>query len=478
MLALGLALPHTAALGMARKGHVSRQTTSPRMQMPPPIPVPTAKGTAGNGVQNAVEPNRQGSMINQRMGAGSFDSPEAVTAWLRKHGVDPAAAGWGRPGTKSVGNLFTEIELGETELEAFGSSSSGAPSGVRRRCTVVKVGVSRPGVPSEVLVEKEQVFADGTRKCRGRPLSEKVLPLEEPLEAARRGVVEELGPALGPEGEASIDLNESSLESWVEISDSRSYPCLPTRYLLHSVTATVDTLPAGAFTTLEICAEATLAAAKKSTLQSRRRRRPLKPVSKRRQYEAAAQAQAQAVAAVQQQQQKEQIADILPAAAAPGLDPDYDESSMEVLSKSGRPLLLPDQLLHVWEWVPASQLLSGHKWRPRGVSNPEQNAQRDAEAERAFHEEAASALIELGLDIDDFDLDAAYDDRFAFDEQSFELDESYASDATDGTRAAAMSEDTGGCVMYVDPEGRYRVVCSNLDLDEPDDRMRRRRRSP
>ena len=118
--------------------------------------------------------------------------------------------------------------LGGAELEAL------APAAVARQWRPQAMhggekGVSRPGVPSEVLVEKEQVFADGTRKCRGRPLSEKVLPLEEPLETARRGVVEELGlEALGPEGEASIDLNEPP--SWVEISDSRSYLSASHRY--------------------------------------------------------------------------------------------------------------------------------------------------------------------------------------------------------------------------------------------------------
>ena len=35
--------------------------------------------------------------------------------------------------------------------------------------------------------------------------------------------------------------------------------------------------------------------------------------------------------------------------------------------------------------------------------------------------------------------------------------------ASERARAAAMSEDTGGCVMFVDPKGTYSIVCNGVD---------------
>ena len=458
-------------LGMAGAGGRPRIRAVPAMQLPPAEVAVTpqeplhAARVAEEG-RPLSEQQRAQTGEAEYMGAGSFSSPQAVDAWLLAHGLDTAASGWGQAGTKSVDNLFTELELGETELEAFGRA--GEAPGVRRRCTVVKVGVSRPGVPEEVLVEKEQVFADGTRRKRGRPLSEKVLPEEAPLDAARRGVAEELGPVLGgADGTVSIEVEEDDLERWVEIQNSRSYPSLPTRYMLYSVTATVDHLPAGPFTTLEICAEAAAKAAA-SQLQSRRRLRPPKKASKRQRAEAAAQQPTRQPQTQMQQQ---------PRTAA-----DDGAPLMEPLSVSGRPLLLPDQLLHVWEWVPAAQLLAGHTWRVGEAAlafssrRGEEGAGALSSALSSKQDEAARALEELGFDVGDFDLDAAFDERFLFDDESFAYDESFAEDATDGTRAAAMSEDTGGCVMYVCPEGRYRVVCSNDDLEDGEDRSSRRRR--
>ena len=101
---------------------------------------------------------------------------------------------------------------------------------------------------------------------------------------------------------------------------------------------------------------------------------------------------------------------------------------MEPLSLSGRPLLLPDQLLHVWEWVPAAQLLAGHKWRvgeaaaaaskrPALRSSDGGGDGGDGATLSSAQEEAALALEELGFDVSDFDLDAAFDERFLFDDE-------------------------------------------------------------
>ena len=343
------------------------------------------------------------------MGVGAFSGPKPLAAWLSAHGCDTTR--WGRAGAKSVDHLYTEMELGETELETFGSEGGeGGAAGVRRRVSVVKVCVTRPDAPEEVLVEAMQHFSDGTNRTRNRPLSEKMLPMELPLDAARRGVLEELGPLLkGDQSRVTVD--PASLESWVEIQGSRSYPSLPTRYLLHSVSAVVEGVPAGPFTTLEMTAE-TAAAAHKSTLKSRQRRRPPKRGSR---------------SAVAQALAPSEGADAAP------------------LSVSGRPLLLPDQLLHVWDWVPSAQLLSGHSWQAGG-----------------------GGVAARGDDDDDDDepmdgAEAEEEEWVMFSEDAYDFDEAYADGAPEHLRAAAMSEDTGGCVMFVDPKGTYSIVCNGVD---------------
>lgn len=49
-----------------------------------------------------------------------------------------------------------------------------------------------------------QVLPNGNRRVRGLPLSEKLLPGEAWQEAVVRGVVEELGPILPPNPQASV----------------------------------------------------------------------------------------------------------------------------------------------------------------------------------------------------------------------------------------------------------------------------------
>ena len=348
------------------------------------------------------------------MGAGAFNGPKPLAAWLRAHGCDTSL--WkGCAGAKSVDHLYTEMELGETELEAFGGEGGELGAAVRRRVSVVKVCVTRPGAPEEVLVEAMQHFSDGTNRTRNRPLSEKMLPLEQPLDAARRGVLEELGPLLKGD-QNHVTLDPASLESWVEIQDSRSYPSLPTRYLLHSVSAVVSGVPAGPFTTLEMTAE-TAAAAHKSTLKSRQRRRPPKRGSSRSKGLGSRSAVPRALA-----------------------QPDAEDAAP--LSVSGRPLLLPDQLLHVWDWVPSAQLLSGHSWQAGG-----------------------GVVAARGGDDDDDDepLEERDEDEVLFNENAYDFDEAYADGAPEHLRAAAMSEDTGGCVMFVDPKGKYSIVCNGVD---------------
>jgi len=236
----------------------------------------------------------------KRFGAGSFESHADLQMSLEAHGVDTSA--WEQRLTKTCEALFTELELGESVLWYAEDEAV-----MWREVRVVKVRIQRPGAPHESLVEARQDFADGRKRVRGRPLSEKMLPWEGPLAAAKRGVLEELGPALGRARVASISIDDASLVSWTETrEESSSFPSLATRYRLHQVDAVVSGLPCKSFTTLEVCRLSAIAAAAASYNARALRRRHRR----------------------------------LAMQIAPG----------QVLSASGRPIELPCDLRHVWEW--------------------------------------------------------------------------------------------------------------------------------
>ena len=340
-------------------------------------------------------------------GAGGFASARALQTFLSSHGVN--AALWRtRDGAKSVESLYTELELGETQLELLGNQNDGSAS-VRRLCRVAKVRVTRPGSPDESLIEARQVFADGSSRARGRPLSEKIFPHEDPLGAATRGVLEELGPAMAEAEADSVWLDEDSVEKWIEIKASRSYPDLMTRYELWTVDAVVHGLPSGPFETLEQCGSNTASSAAAvvapvvryetsyvwsgATLRRRRRRRRDRP------------------------------------AAATAAASSSSPPSSSVLSTSGEPLELPSELLHKWEWVPAATL---DRWE----------GEQRQRALRLDDEAGAEGDAEAGGVVDGLlaPLDEEFEDGSALE-------------------AAALSEDSGGCVMFVDKGGGYSVVC-------------------
>lgn len=156
-----------------------------------------------------------------------FDTIAELTDWLDTHGVNYAA--WGRGTAKTVADLWAEYTAGET---AF----SDAP--VSRRVVVVQLSI-RNGAAE--LLELAQELSDGRRRERRRPPSEKLKQEETPLTAALRCLHEELG--LAPTDVViygDIKTTETTL-------DSPSYPGLPTRYIVHTLTMTTDQLPAAGF---------------------------------------------------------------------------------------------------------------------------------------------------------------------------------------------------------------------------------------
>lgn len=181
---------------------------------------------------------------------------------LAHHGVDLTS--WGAGTAKCVRDLYAEVMRGEATLvfAASGDEDVGEEGGhapprqhtppgptVQRVIDVVKVRITKLGTQEEALVEARQVFADGRERSRGLPLSEKMHACEDPIAAARRGILEELRSAL-PWGSGGVQLKPATLTTYEERRDSASYPSLPGVYRIHRVDAVVD-LPDEAFSSIE-----------------------------------------------------------------------------------------------------------------------------------------------------------------------------------------------------------------------------------
>jgi hypothetical protein len=93
-------------------------------------------------------------------GSLTFDDPDALAAWLTAGGVP--LADWGRGEAKTVGDLWAEVACGETTL---------GDNPPRRTVSVVQVLIRRG---ERALTEIEQEMADGRRRARGWPPSEKL----------------------------------------------------------------------------------------------------------------------------------------------------------------------------------------------------------------------------------------------------------------------------------------------------------------
>lgn len=169
-------------------------------------------------------------------------SAEGLAKWLEERiGVEkPSVSSWGvDSGTKRIGNLWTELVDGEISLE------DSKPPKRTVHVAVVKIR-NEAGM---FLIESSQEMDDGRMKSRNRPLSEKMRPGENVEDACRRGVFEELGPEMGARDRVEMILETYQREE--EERDSFSYPGLLTRYVLHSMVASVRGLPSSEFCTEE-----------------------------------------------------------------------------------------------------------------------------------------------------------------------------------------------------------------------------------
>ena len=102
----------------------------------------------------------------------------------------------------------------------------------------------------QVLFEDEQILPDGRSRCRNLALSEKLIGDEDWKHAVSRAVDEELGSILPPPPH-QIALFDDTYKLLTHKSYSMSYPCLQTRYIFHRVSASVQGLPQGSFSTYE-----------------------------------------------------------------------------------------------------------------------------------------------------------------------------------------------------------------------------------
>lgn len=172
--------------------------------------------------------------------AAIIGSVDNLARWLEERiGVETVSQ-WGiAPGTKHVSNLWCELVEGEISLE------DSTPPKRSTHVTSVKIKNDE----GHVLVEAYQEMADGRRRPRNRPLSEKMRPGEQVEEACLRGIFEELGGQLGARDR--VMLHPESYIREEEERESCSYPGLPTRYIIHSMDAHIQQLPTAEFYTEE-----------------------------------------------------------------------------------------------------------------------------------------------------------------------------------------------------------------------------------
>lgn len=157
------------------------------------------------------------------MASRKFQNIVELREWLEGAGIDLSI--WGRGRAKGIVDLWSEYERGE-------SSFHDDPP--YREVEVVQIAIRRGNA---LLIEVEQELADGRRRARLRPPSEKLKQGEEPRAAVMRCLDEELGLT---KSEVSVTGTSQRAE---QLIDSPSYPGLPTRYLFHIFEAEAAGLP-------------------------------------------------------------------------------------------------------------------------------------------------------------------------------------------------------------------------------------------
>ncbi len=161
-----------------------------------------------------------------------LESYNQFLKWLHNKGVDFTK--WGRGKAKTAEHLWREVQKGETKLL----------DNPARRLVESVVIIVRQG--DHILVETEQRMTDGRVRQRNWPPSEKLQVGETYLDAARRGLCEELGVTA-----EQIKFDFDSYHVIKTVKDSVSYPDLLAQYHHHVIEAEIQSLPAQRFATDE-----------------------------------------------------------------------------------------------------------------------------------------------------------------------------------------------------------------------------------
>lgn len=178
-------------------------------------------------------------LVSDNMAANrSIQNLDMLRQSLVSNGIEISE--WGTGDAKTVESLWTELELGEIQLQ--GDPLCRVLSGV------VQVIIRHPD--GRILIEEEQILQDGRRRHRNIPPSEKMLGGETYIEAARRCLVEELGA-----NPRTADVLTFTHRVRQERRNSWSYPGLTSLYTIHQVQVRVPDIPQDNFHTAEIMSD-------------------------------------------------------------------------------------------------------------------------------------------------------------------------------------------------------------------------------
>lgn len=199
---------------------------------PPPQPKPrrTAKGVSKDGVHMST-----------------FKNDDQLKQWLLVNRIDTSQ--WGLDGAKTVADLFNEIEKREAMLKV----SDGKVVIVRSVIRLVvreSPGALRSGLGTyRHLVCMRQKLGDGRMRERNQLPSEKIYDGEEPMAAASRVAIDELGKSTLDK--ATIKLFPESLIEWSETTPSLNFPHLLAQHLFYQVDTLIRGLPMEPFSSME-----------------------------------------------------------------------------------------------------------------------------------------------------------------------------------------------------------------------------------
>ena len=160
------------------------------------------------------------------------ETAEELRLLLQENNVPIAE--WGQGGAKFVGNLWEEIQNGESILLS---------NPLRRQVATVSLIIRRG---DRILIETEQRLGDGRIRKRHIPPSEKLQQNEDFLIAAYRGLQEELN--ISPD-RAKFKLDTHQVRT--SRQSSISYPGLLAEYHIHSIEVEIPSLPQESFSTDE-----------------------------------------------------------------------------------------------------------------------------------------------------------------------------------------------------------------------------------